>query len=62
MFINTGNPPILDTLLTLQKRVGHFKMRYSRIFSLSEHNKLTKVHSQCKKNQEIAFLNVLCVL
>ena len=32
------------------KRTGHLKMRFSRIFPLSEHNKHTKLHSQCGKN------------
>ena len=32
------------------KRTGHLKMRYSLFFSLSEHNKHTKIHSQYRKN------------
>ena len=32
------------------KRTGHLKMRYSQFFSLSEHNKHTKLHSQYRKN------------
>ena len=32
------------------KRTGYLKMRYSRVFSLSEHNKHTKLHSQYGKN------------
>ena len=46
----TWNPPILETLLNFTKRTGHSKMRYSLIFSLSEHNKDTKLHSQYRKN------------
>ena len=45
----TGSPPILDTVY-FTKRTGHLKIRYSRIFSLSEHNKHTKLHSQYRKN------------
>ena len=44
------------------KHTGHLKMQYSRIFSLSEHNKHTKLQSNVEKIKEIAFLNVLCVL
>ena len=43
------------------KRTGHSKMRYSLIFSLSENNKHTKLHSK-EKIGEKAFLNVLCIL
>ena len=32
------------------KRTGHLKMRYSQFYSLSEHNKHTKLHSQYRKN------------
>ena len=32
------------------ERTGHLKMRYTRTFSLSDHNKHTKLHSQCRKN------------
>ena len=32
------------------KRTGHLKMRYSRIVSLSEHNKRAKLHFQCGEN------------
>ena len=46
----------------LTKRRGHLKMRYFLTFSLSEHNKHTKLHSQCEKFEEKAFSNVLCVL
>ena len=34
----------------LTKRTGYLKTRYSQVFSLSEHNKYTKLHSQCRKN------------
>ena len=45
------------------KRTEHLEMRYSRIFSLSEHIKITKLHSQfVEKIEKIVFLNVLCVL
>ena len=41
------------------KSTVHSKMRYSLIFSLSEHIKHRKLHSQCEKK---TFFNVLCVL
>ena len=37
------------------KRTGHLKMRYSQFFSLSEHNKHTKLHSQYRKNLRKSF-------
>ena len=43
-------------------RTGHLKMLYSRIISLSQHNKHTKLHFQCIEIKQIAFSNVLCVL
>ena len=39
----------MDILFTSQ--TAHLKMRYYRIFSLSEHKKHTKLHSRCRKNQ-----------
>ena len=40
------------------KHTGHLECVILEFFSLSEHNKTTKLHSQCRKIDEKAFLNV----